>query len=127
MGKLIVGLSGASGVIYGIRLLEVLCDVKNIETHLIISNAAKLIISLETEYTIQQIESLANRVYAFDDIAASISSGSDKTMGMVVLPCSIKTLSGIVNSYADNLLLRAADVTLKERRRLVLCIWGTSS
>jgi len=125
MRKLVVGLSGASGAIYGIRLLEVLRDVEDVETHLIISNAAKRTILLETDYTIQQIEALADCAYAFGDIAASISSGSCKTMGMAVLPCSIKTLSGIVNSYADNLLLRAADVTLKERRQLILSLRET--
>jgi 4-hydroxy-3-polyprenylbenzoate decarboxylase len=87
--RLIVGLSGASGIIYGIRLLEVLCHVEEIETHLIISSAAKRTALLETDYTIDQIQSLANKVYGFNDIAASISSGSYKTMGMVIIPCAI--------------------------------------
>ena len=125
MDRLIVGISGASGVIYGIRLLEVLRGVAAIETHLILSNAAKRTILLETDYTIDQVETLANRLYSFGDISASISSGSYKTMGMVVIPCAIKTLSGIANSYSDNLLVRAADVVLKDRRKLVLVVRET--
>ena len=120
MKRLIVGMSGASGVIYGIRLLEVLRGVEEIETHLVMSNAAKRTTLLETEYSVKEVEALADRLYSFSDIAASISSGSYKTMGMVVVPCAMKTLSGIVNSYSDNLLLRAADVVLKDRRKLVL-------
>lgn len=118
--RLIVGISGASGAIYGIRLLQVLGGVGEIETHLVVSTAAKLTISLETDYALEAVEALADRVYRPGDIAAPISSGSFKTMGMVVAPCSMKTVSGIANSYADNLLLRAADVVLKDRRRLVL-------
>jgi len=118
--RLIVGMSGASGVIYGIRLLEVLRGVEDIETHVIMSNAAKRTILLETDCTVDYVESLANSIYGFNDIAASVSSGSYKTMGMVVIPCTMKTLSGIANSYSDNLLLRAADVVLKDRRRLVI-------
>jgi 4-hydroxy-3-polyprenylbenzoate decarboxylase len=120
MRRLVVGLSGASGVIYGIRLLEVLRGVPDIETHLVTSNAAKQTILLETDYTVEQVEALAATPYRFTDIAARISSGSFKTMGMVVIPCSMKTLSGIALSFSDNLLLRAADVVLKDHRRLVL-------
>ncbi|GIK36394.1 MAG: flavin prenyltransferase UbiX [Chloroflexota bacterium] len=123
--RLIVGISGASGIIYGIRLLEVLREVDNLETHLIISSAAKRTALLETDYTIDQIQSLADKVYNFNDIAASISSGSYKTIGMVIIPCAIKTLSGIANSYNDNLILRAADVVLKDQRRLVLVLRET--
>ena len=125
MKRIIVGLSGASGVIYGIRLLEVLRDVEDLETHVILSNAAKRTILLETDYAIDEVEDLANEIHRFVDMAASISSGSYETVGMVVMPCSIKTLSGIANSYSDNLLLRAADVVLKERRKLVLGIRET--
>lgn len=125
MKRLIVGMSGASGVIYGIRLLEVLRGVAGLETHLVISSAAKRTILLETDYPIEAVEALADRVHRFHDIAASISSGSYKTTGMVVAPCSIKTLSGIANCYGDNLLLRAADVVLKERRKLVLVLRET--
>ena len=118
--RLIVGISGASGAIYGIRLLEVLREVKEVEAHLVVSSAAKLTISLETDFSLEAVEELADRVYRSGDIAAPISSGSFKTMGMVVAPCSMKTVSGIAHSYTDNLLLRAADVVLKDRRRLVL-------
>ena len=123
--RLIVGISGASGIIYGIRLLEVLQGIEEIETHLIISNAAKRTALLETDYSIDQIQNLAGKVYGFNDIAASISSGSYKTVGMVIIPCAIKTLSGIANSYNDNLILRAADVVLKDRRKLVLVLRET--
>lgn len=120
MKRIIVGISGASGVVYGIRLLEVLRDVSDVETHLVISNAAAQTIGLETDLTPLQVEALADVVYRFRDIAAAISSGSFKTAGMVVVPCSMKTLSGIAYSFSDNLLLRAADVVLKDRRRLIL-------
>lgn len=123
--QLIVGISGATGVIYGIRLLEVLYPIDNIETHLIITNAARQTIVYETDYTIAQVSALASRVYNNHDIGAAIASGSFRTAGMVVAPCSIKTLSGIANSYADSLLVRAADVVLKERRRLVLVVRET--
>ncbi|MFA7268270.1 MAG: UbiX family flavin prenyltransferase [Sterolibacterium sp.] len=120
--RLIVGMSGASGVIYGIRLLEYLQEIPDIETHLIMSRSAKLNLQLETDWLPQDVEALAHRVYDVKDLAASVSSGSFKTAGMVVAPCSIKTLSGIANSYSDNLLTRAADVTLKEGRKLVLMV-----
>ena len=125
MKRLIVGMSGASGAIYGIRLLTVLRNLPTIETHLVMSNAAKRTILLETDYKVKEVEALADRLYSFGDIAASISSGSFKTVGMVVVPCSIKTLSGIANSYSDNLLSRAADVVLKDRRKLVLVVRET--
>ncbi len=120
MKKLIVGISGASGVVYGIRLLEVLQNVADVETHLIMSTAAATTIALETDSAVDQVKALADVMYSFNDIAAAVSSGSFKTMGMVVIPCSMKTLAGIVNSFSDNLLLRAADVVLKDRRKLVL-------
>jgi flavin prenyltransferase len=123
--RMIVGISGASGVIYGIRLLEVLRFVEGVETHLVMSNAGRLTTTLETDYLVEQVEALADRVYRPGDIAAAISSGSFRSAGMVVAPCSIKTLAGIATSYSDNLLLRAADVTLKERRRLVLLVRET--
>jgi 4-hydroxy-3-polyprenylbenzoate decarboxylase len=118
--RLIIGISGASGVIYGIRLLEVLKAVRDIETHLIISKGGKLNIALETAWKVPQVEALADVVHSDQNLAATISSGSFHTGGMIVAPCSMKVLSGIVNSYADTLLIRAADVILKERRRLVL-------
>lgn len=120
MKRLIVGISGASGVIYGIRLLEVVRDVAGVETHLVISSAGAATIGLETNYTVDQVQQMADVTYRFKDIAAAISSGSFKTTGMVILPCSMKTLAGIAYSFSDNLLLRAADVVLKDRRRLVI-------
>jgi len=125
MKRLIVGISGASGAIYGVRLLQVLRDVENVETHLVMSQAARQTLSLETDYSLRDVQALADVVHDARDIAASISSGSFKTAGMVILPCSIKTLSGIVNSYTDTLVTRAADVVLKERRPLVLCVRET--
>ena len=118
--RIIVGMSGASGVIYGIRLLEVLSEVADCETHVVISNGAKLAITLETDRLIKDVEALANVVHNDQNLAASISSGSFQTVGMVIAPCSMKTLSGVANSYDDNLLVRAADVVLKERRKLIL-------
>ena len=125
MKRLIIGMSGASGVIYGVRMLEVLQGVADVETHLVMSNAAKRTILLETDFQIVDVEALADKLYSFSDIAASISSGSYKTIGMVVIPCTIKTLSGIAHSYSDNLLTRAADVVLKDRRKLVLVLRET--
>lgn len=125
MKRIIVGISGSSGVIYGIRLLQVLQSVPSVETHLVMSPAAKQTALLETDWTIEEIEALADVVHKFKDVAASISSGSFRTDGMVVIPCSVKTLAGIALSFSENLLLRAADVTLKERRPLVLVVRET--
>lgn len=125
MKRLIVGISGASGAIYGVRLLQVLQQLPDIETHLILSNAARQTLALETDFSLREVQALADVVHDARDIAASLSSGSFKTHGMVILPCSIKTLSGIVHSYTDGLLTRAADVVLKERRPLVLCVRET--
>ena len=122
--RIIVGISGASGVIYGARLLEVLKDT-DYETHLIISQAAKLNIEIETSYKPNDVEAMADFSYNYRDMAASLASGSFLTEGMVVIPCTVKTLSGIANSYTDNLLVRAADVTLKEKRKLVLVVRET--
>jgi flavin prenyltransferase len=123
--RLVVGISGASGSIYGIRLLEVLRDVPGLETHLIISRAAKRTLVDETEYTVRDIEALATRVHDDRDIGAAPASGSFRTAGMVVAPCSIKTLSALANSYADTLIARAGDVTLKEGRPLVVVVRET--
>ena len=125
MKRLIIGISGASGAIYGVRMLQVLRDVPDIETHLILSQAARQTLAMETDYSVREVQALADVVHDARDIAASISSGSFKTAGMVILPCSMKTLSGIVHSYTDGLLTRAADVVLKERRPLVLCVRET--
>jgi len=113
MGRIIVGITGASGVIYGVRLLEVLRDLK-VEAHLILTEAARKNIQIETSLTVEDVKGLAHEVHDVKDLAAPVSSGSFVTSGMVVAPCSIKTLSAIAHSYNDNLLVRAADVTLKE-------------
>lgn len=118
--RLIIGISGASGVVYGIRLLEKLNDQDDVETHLVMSSTGRMNIQLETDWQIKEVEQLADVVHRNNDIGATIASGSYQTTGMIVAPCSMKTLSGIVNSYADNLLCRAADVMLKERKRLIL-------
>jgi 4-hydroxy-3-polyprenylbenzoate decarboxylase len=118
--RLIVGISGASGVIYGIRLLEALKTMPDLETHLILSKGAKLNIAIETQWQVKDVEALADVVHSDQNLAATIASGSYPTDGMAIVPCSMKTLSGVVNSYADSLLVRAADVVLKEQRRLVL-------
>jgi 4-hydroxy-3-polyprenylbenzoate decarboxylase len=118
--RLIVAISGASGAVYGIRLLQALASHTEVETHLIISGPAKRIIQHETDFQIDQVEALATHAYDVNEIGAAIASGSFKTAGMVIIPCSIKTLSAVANCYADNLITRAADVTLKERRTLVV-------
>jgi 4-hydroxy-3-polyprenylbenzoate decarboxylase len=119
--RVIVGISGATGIIYGVRALEVLRKL-DIETHLVVSRAAEMTRAYETELTREQLHSLAYRVYGINDIGASISSGSFRTMGMLVAPCSVKTLAEIANGMTTTLLSRAADVVLKERRRLVLMV-----
>lgn len=118
--RIVIGMSGGSGVIYGIRLLEFLKDKGGVETHLIISSAATITIKAETEYSIQQIERLATKTHGFTDIAAPISSGSFEFDSMAVIPCSMHTLGAIASGVADNLLVRAAEVTLKEKRQLIL-------
>jgi 4-hydroxy-3-polyprenylbenzoate decarboxylase len=122
--RLVVGISGASGVTYGVRLLQVLQDT-DYETHLIISKSGELNIQIETDYDPADVKAMADYVYDHKNIAASLASGSFLTAGMVVVPCTIKTLSGIANSYNENLLVRAADVTLKEKRKLVLVVRET--
>lgn len=123
--RLIVGMSGASGVIYGIRLLQILKQGKEVETHLVISAAAQAIIAQETGWKIDDVEKLASVVHQADDIGASIASGSFVTLGMAIAPCSIKTLSAVANSYSADLMSRAADVCLKEGRPLILCVRET--
>ncbi len=120
MRKIIVGMSGASGVIYGVRMLETLRDIEGIETHLVYTDTVPMNLKYETDFTIKEIIALADVHHKLENIAAPIASGSFKTDGMIVTACSMKTLSAITNSYADNLLIRAADVCLKDRRKLVL-------
>ena len=122
--RLVVGISGASGVTYGVRLLQVLKDT-DYETHLIISKSGELNIEIETDYDPADVKAMADYVYDHKNMAASLASGSFLTAGMVVVPCTIKTLSGIANSYNENLLVRAADVTLKEKRKLALVVRET--
>jgi 4-hydroxy-3-polyprenylbenzoate decarboxylase len=122
--KLVVGISGASGAIYGLRVLEVLRRI-GVDTHLVLSDAAKRTIAYETDYTLDAVRELATRVHDINDIGASIASGSFRHDGMIIAPCSIKTLSAVANSFDDNLMSRAADVTLKERRKLVLMLRET--
>jgi len=122
--RIVVGISGASGVIYGIRILTLLKD-SDYETHLIISEAGKTNIAIETDYTLEEVAAMASCTYANPDVAAAVASGSFLTEGMIVAPCTIKSLSGIANSFTDNLLLRAADVTVKEKRKLVLVVRET--
>lgn len=123
--RIIVGMSGATGQIYGIRLLEILRGFKKVETHLVLSNWARKTIEIETDYKAADVESMADCCYNINDLGAAISSGSFPCQGMVVLPCSMKTLSAIAHSYDTNLLIRAADVTLKERRPLILAVRET--
>ena len=124
MERLIVGISGASGVIYGVRLLEALKDL-GVETHLVLSKAAEVTLAHETDLKPAALRALASRVHAVTDLAAAPSSGSFRADGMIVAPCSVKTLAEIATGATTNLLSRAADVTLKERRRLVLLVRET--
>ncbi len=117
--KIIVGISGATGAIYGIRILEALRR-QNIESHLIISDWAKYTIQEETKYTLDSVIALSDYNYDNNDMASRISSGSFKANGMVIAPCSMKTVSGIANGFSDDLMIRAADVCLKERRKLIV-------
>lgn len=117
---IIVGISGASGAIYGVRMLEVLRGLEGIETHLVMSKMAHVTLAAETNYTVSEVQALAHHVYNPQDLAARISSGSFKTIGMVVAPCSMRSLAEIATSLTTSLLTRAADVVLKERRKLVL-------
>jgi len=125
MTVLIVGITGASGAVYGIRLLEVLSSTKNVETHLIVSEPAEAIIEYETGRSTKEIRELASFSYDIRDMGAPISSGSFRADGMIVAPCTVKTMSAIANSYSENLLIRVGDVTLKERRRLLLLVRET--
>ncbi len=124
MSGLIVGISGATGVIYGVRILEALAAY-GVETHLVVTQSAVQNMLIETDYTPERLNSIASHTYDVSDVGAAIASGSFKIDGMVIIPCSIKSLSAVANSFDYNLLIRAADVTLKERRRLVLVVRET--
>jgi flavin prenyltransferase len=120
MRRIVVGMTGATGAVLGVEVLRRLQQCPDVQTHLVLSRWARATIQLETELSPRDVASLADVVYAWDDQAAAISSGSFRAEGMVIVPCSMKTLAGIRTGYADGLIVRAADVTLKERRRLVL-------
>jgi len=122
MQRLIIGISGASGAVYGIRLLEELRLHPSIETHLVITHPAERTIAEETTFDLSYVQSLASYCHQVDDVGASIASGSFAAMGMVVMPCSMRSAAAIAHCLADNLLIRAADVTLKEARKLVLVV-----
>ena len=125
MDRLIIGITGASGAIYGIRALQALRAAGGIETHLVLSSAAKQTIVAETDFSASDVTALADVVYSEKDIGAALSSGSFRTRGMLIAPCSVKTMGGIANSYDNTLVIRAADVCLKERRRVVLLLRET--
>lgn len=118
--RLIVGMSGASGAILGIQLLEIMKENPEWETHLVMTDGAEMTIAHETNYTPSQVQNLATKVYRINSIGDAIASGTFPCEGMIILPCSMKTVAGIASGYSDNLLLRAADVTLKERRKLII-------
>lgn len=118
--RLIIGISGASGTVYGIKLLEVLRDIPGVETHLVMTKAAHLTRAAETNYSAQDLAELADVSYSIHDVGAAIASGSYSTMGMIIAPCSMRSLGEIAHGLSSNLLTRAADVVLKEKRRLVL-------
>jgi flavin prenyltransferase len=124
MKRIIVGITGATGIVYGVRLLEVLKE-SGIEAHAVLSESAEKNIAIETNYSLSYVRGLAHAIHDVGDVAAPISSGSFKTEGMVIAPCTIKTLSGVANSFNENLIIRAADVVLKERRRLILLVRET--
>jgi flavin prenyltransferase len=123
--KLIIGISGATGAIYGVRMLQILSKIEDIETHLVLSKAGKMTIQVETPYSVKDVEALADVVHDINNVGASISSGSFRTQGMVIAPCSMKSMGAIAHSLGADLLVRAADVVLKERKKLVLVVRET--
>jgi 4-hydroxy-3-polyprenylbenzoate decarboxylase len=122
---LIIGISGATGAIYGVRMLEILAKFEDIETHLVMSKAGRMTIQVETPFSVKDVEALADVVHDVNNVGASISSGSFRTEGMVIAPCSMKSMGGIAHSLGGDLLVRAADVVLKERKKLVLVVRET--
>ncbi|MFH1003598.1 MAG: UbiX family flavin prenyltransferase [Chloroflexota bacterium] len=123
--RLIIGITGATGAIYGVRLMEVLSQAKDVETHLIISDAGSINIEYETDWKTEDVIALADYTYDVNDITARLSSGSFKRDGMIVAPCTVKTMSALANSYTSNLVVRAGDVTLKEGKKLLLLVRET--
>ena len=125
MRRLIVGISGATGAIYGVRILQVLAGIRDVETHLVLTRAGKMTIQVETTHSVKEVEAMADVVHDVNNVGASISSGSFRTEGMVIAPCSMKSMGGIAHSVGGDLLVRAADVVLKERKKLVLLVRET--
>lgn len=123
--RLIVGISGATGAVYGVRMLEILAKIEDIETHLVLTKAGKMTIQVETPYSVKDVEAMADVVHDVNNVGASISSGSFRTEGMVIAPCSMKSMGGIAHSLGGDLLVRAADVVLKERKKLILVVRET--
>ncbi len=123
--RLIIGISGATGAIYGVRMLEILAKIDEIETHLVMSKAGRMTIQVETPYAVKDVEALADVVHDINNVGASVSSGSFRTEGMVIAPCSMKSMGAIAHSLGADLLVRAADVVLKERKKLVLVVRET--
>jgi 4-hydroxy-3-polyprenylbenzoate decarboxylase len=123
--RLIVGISGATGAVYGVRILEILSRIEDVETHVVLTKAGKMTIQVETPYSVKDVEAMADVVHDVNNVGASISSGSFRTEGMVIAPCSMKSMGGIAHSLGGDLLVRAADVVLKERKKLVLVVRET--
>jgi 4-hydroxy-3-polyprenylbenzoate decarboxylase len=123
--RLVVGISGATGAVYGVRILEVLSKIGDIETHLVLTKAGRMTIQVETPYAVKDVEAMAKVVHDINNVGASISSGSFRTLGMVIVPCSMKSMGAIAHSLGGDLLVRAADVVLKERKKLVLVVRET--
>jgi len=123
--RLIIGVSGATGAIYGVRMLEILAKIDEIETHLVLSKAGKMTIQVETPYSVKEVEAMADVVHDINNVGASISSGSFRTAGMVIAPCSMKSMGCLAHSIGGDLLVRAADVVLKERKKLVIVVRET--
>jgi 4-hydroxy-3-polyprenylbenzoate decarboxylase len=122
---LIIAITGATGVVFGVRLLEVLSSMKGIDTHLIISKNGEMVIKEEMQLNLRDVRKLASVCHNCDDLSAPIASGSFRHDGMIIVPCTMKTMSGLANSYTDNLILRAGDVAMKEQRKLVLAVRET--
>ena len=123
--RLIIGISGATGAIYGVRMLEILAKMDEIESHLVLSKAGKMTIQVETPYSVKDVEAMADVVHDINNVGAGISSGSFRTAGMVIVPCSMKSMGAIAHSLGGDLLVRAADVVLKERKKLVVVVRET--
>ena len=123
--RLVIGITGATGAVYAVRLLQTVQSLPDVETHLVVSPSGVLNVKHELDLTRQDVHALADHVYSFRDVGATLASGSFATMGMIIVPCSMRTLAAVAHGLSDNLITRAADVTLKERRRLVMAVRET--